>query len=345
MPAGGSGVADIASIVTRTWIRLTHSSSGCLLTYARQAFFAASIWLTLVGSAAGAASQSCSAESPPPIVANQPNYRQVMVSAKMANNQLILTLTAADLSLYQGTKHIPVVFFQQVPVTVGILVDTSGSMVDKLAISRNVIRSFVKDLNPCDDLFLLAFSDRAFPLSQLTTDRAELIRNLSFFHAYGKSAVYDTINTGLGMLSKGSHTAKALFLVTDGIDSSSSNRLDAVSIRASKANVPIYSIGIGTFRINSQGWNNAFSRPFLMTMDSEAVDTNVLSTLAKDTGGETFLATLAAKDESLELAAAAIADRINNHYTVGFVGDGSTNQLRLQSLKHKELKFKIVTPD
>jgi hypothetical protein len=57
------------------------------------------------------------------------------------------------------------------------------------------------------------------------------------------------------------------------------------------------------------------------------------------------LVTLSDNGKALEQAGATIASKINNHYTVGFVGDGSTNQLRFQSLKHKELKFKIVTPD
>ena len=200
----------------------------------------------LCGSAAGSGSQSCSpAESLPPTVAKQPNYRRIAITAQMPNNEPIPKLTAADLTLYQGNKQIPVAFFQQLPATIGILVDTSGSMDEKLAFCRSAIRSFINDLDSRDELFLFAFSDRAYLLSEPTTDHAALLGNLSRLYAFGKTAIYDSINAGLSMLSKGCYPSKALFLITDGMDNSSSNHLETIVARASKATVPIYSIGIG----------------------------------------------------------------------------------------------------
>src|SRR5271170_4123630 len=128
MSVGRSGVADTAAIISGNRIRLTNSSRRNLLTHTRQTLVVVGLCLMLCGSAAGSGSQSCSpAESLPPTVAKQPNYRRIAITAQMPNNEPIPKLTAADLTLYQGNKQIPVAFFQQLPATIGILVDTSGS--------------------------------------------------------------------------------------------------------------------------------------------------------------------------------------------------------------------------
>jgi hypothetical protein len=172
----GSGVADTAAMITGTWIRLTNSSRSNLLRYIRQALVVMSLCLTLYGSAAGSGSQSCSlAESPPPTVAKHSNYRQVAITAQMPNNQPAPKLTATDLTLYQANKQVPVAFFQQQPATVGILVDTSISMSPKLPASRSAITAFVNDLDPRDDVFLFAFSNRPYMLASLSSDHTTLI--------------------------------------------------------------------------------------------------------------------------------------------------------------------------
>ncbi len=172
-------------------------------------------------------------------------------------------------------------------------------MDEKLAICRSAIRSFVNDLDSRDDLFLFAFSNLAYLLAEPTTDHAALLRNLSRLYAFGKTAIYDSLNEGLSMLSKGCYPSKALFLITDGMDTSSSNHLETIVARASKASVPIYSIGIG----NPNATGTFLS--FKVSNDSEAVDTKALSTLANETGAETHLVTLADKGESLNQTAAA----------------------------------------
>ncbi len=71
------------------------------------------------------------------------------------------------------------------------------------------------------------------------------------------------------------------------------------------------------------------------------MDTKALTVLAADSGGETFVVTLDDKGTALKQAATAIAGKIGNHYVVGFVGDGSTNQLRVEAPSQKDVVFKI----
>lgn len=81
-----------------------------------------------------------------------------------SGNEPLPKLSAADLTLFQGKKQLEIVFFERQPATVGILVDTSGSMDQKLPICRSSIADFVNDLDPRDDAFLFAFSNRPFCL-------------------------------------------------------------------------------------------------------------------------------------------------------------------------------------
>jgi hypothetical protein len=133
--------------------------------------------------------------------------------------------------------------------------------------------------------------------------------------------------------------------MTDGIDTASSSSLSQVMDEAREVKVPIYSIGIGGSTATFQAANSSYIRGplygFHSSSDLESVDAKTLDTLAKATGGQSFLVALDDKGESLKMAATAIAANIGNRYIVGFIGDGSTNQLRIESPQHKEMVFKI----
>lgn len=141
------------------------------------------------------------------------------------------------------------------------------------------------------------------------------------------------------MLSKGCYPRKALFVITDGMDNASRASLDTTIARASQARVPIYSIGIGNPNVHAGSFLGFTSN------DMETVDTKALSQLANATGGETFVVTLNDSGQAFKHAAGAIADNINGQYIVGFVGDGSTNQLRLEAPSHKQIEFRILSHD
>ncbi len=81
-----------------------------------------------------------------------------------------------------------------------------------------------------------------------------------------------------------------------------------------------------------------------MALDStKAQNTRALHKLADDTGGETFLVAIGSKDNSLKQATNKIASAISNEYTVGFVGDGSTNPLLFEVPNHNGVSLKIDT--
>jgi Ca-activated chloride channel family protein len=314
--------------------------------FARKALGAVMVCLQLLGCATsptGAPSQTGTpprqcpkAQSAPGDLSKQANYRQVTLTAATRDSQPAARLAAKDLTLYQGNKQIPIVFFQPQLATVGILVDNSGSMEPKLPHARDALTAFIRDLNPTDEVFVDTFADRPKTLAPLSTVHNVATDHLAMMHAFGRTALYDVIIEGLQTVSQGCNQRKALLVLTDGMDTASSSSLDRVSKNAQSMKVPIYSIGIGdpnaSWKIYPSGSGGT---------DLERVDMRTLNQLAEETGGRAYFVALKSSDNSLGQAVTAIARKIGNEYIVGFVGDGSTSQLRFEAVQHNHLSLKI----
>jgi len=287
-------------------------------------------------------------ESAPADLLKQPNYRQITFAAQTSNGLPPAKLTAGSLRLYQGNKQLPIAYFRPEPVTVGILVDNSGSMQPKLAQARDALTAFIQDLNPKDQILVATFADQPHLLAPLTTDHQLALDHLAMMHAYGRTALYDVILQGLHAVAQACGNRKALLVMTDGMDTASSSSLSQVMAEAREAKVPIYSIGIGDSTAAFQAANGPYTGPqygFPSSGDLESVDAKTLDTLAKDTGGRSFLVAINDKSESLKMATTAIAANIGNRYIVGFVGDGSSSQVRVQAPNDKDLVLKGIAAD
>ena len=247
-------------------------------------------------------------------------------------------LTRDDLQLLEGNNAVPIQYFAQEPASVGILVDTSGSMESKLPQAREAITQFVNDLNVQDDLFLFAFSSQAFLLQPFTTDHGAVLGRLTLLYAQGETAIYDTLIDGSLMVRHGRFDRKAIFVITDGFDNASKSKKDDALKDARQINVTVYSIGIGNSnKAGSSAWLvRTFSR------DTTAVDMQTLNELAEATGGKTYNVPIAGNGDELKNDAAAIAAAISNRYAVGFVTtNAASNSLRLQIRNHPGASVKV----
>ncbi len=148
----------------------------------------------------------------------QPGYAQATVTVTDRSGVHITDLTKDDFRVYEDGQQRPVAFFRKdlnAPVSLGIIVDTSGSMQPKIPQARAAIAEFVRDLNPRDDVFLFAFSDKPFLLQPFTTNHAAVTSRLALLHAYGRTALslHDVILDGLIMVARGRYDKKALLVV------------------------------------------------------------------------------------------------------------------------------------
>ena len=227
-------------------------------------------------------------------------------------------LPGAQFVVYDNGRRVPVELFtnQDAPVTVGLIIDASGSMGAKLGDVIAASLTFARSSNPQDELFAIRFND---DVQKLMPERPFLLAgDLGAFEsavrsvrADGRTALYDGLMAGLDHLANGTRARKVLVVVSDGGDNASDAKLDRVLARARDSNAAIYTIGI---------------------YDDDDVDKNpgVLKSLARTTGGERYLPR---SPGELLSACERIAREIRGGYTIGYVPparDGAYHRVKVE---------------
>ena len=216
-------------------------------------------------------------------------------------------LREQDFAVYEDGVRQSIKLFrhEDIPVTVGLVIDHSGSMGPKLPEVVAAARTFVHSSNPDDRLFVVNFNEKVtlgLPDSVSFTNRAEqLERAILRMPATGMTALYDASIEGLERFQEGSRDKGALIVISDGGDNASKHTLDQLVKMAEQSSVVMYAIGV---------------------FDPTDVDRNpgVLSRLAKTTGGEAFFP--GQLDEVVAICE-RIARDIRNQYTIGYVSSST----------------------
>jgi len=190
---------------------------------------------------------------------------------------------------------------EDIPVTVGLVVDGSGSMRPKHADVLSAAQTFVESSNANDEMFVVNFNERvSFGLPEnmpFTNKITPLQLAIERSPISGQTALYDAIATALDRLKLGKHDRKVLIVISDGGDNASKHsNLKQIMTQAVGSSAVIYTIGL---------------------FDESDVDRNagVLKQLAHATGGEFFQP--AAIAEVVPLCA-RIARDIRNQYTIAY---------------------------
>ncbi len=231
---------------------------------------------------------------------------------------VISDLDERDFQIYENgvLQQIRLFKNEDIPVTVGLIIDHSTSMRPKMAEVIAAARTFARSSNPEDEIFVVNFHEKASlglrPALHFTHSAAELQDAISIAPTGGLTALYDAIAMGLGELQTGSRDKKVLIVVSDGGDNASQRSLEHVMSLAGQSNAIIYTVGI---------------------FDQEDPDRNpvVLKRLATATGGEAFF-----PRELSEVVGICerIARDIRHQYTFGYVPsnparDGSYRAIRV----------------
>jgi Ca-activated chloride channel homolog len=252
----------------------------------------------------------------------QPGYEQVTVTVTDPNGTYVTGLQKQDFKLYLDGQQRPIEFFRQdtnTPVSVGILVDTSGSMQPKIPQARIAIAQFLRDLNDRDDVFLFAFSNHPFLLQPFTMNHELVMRRLGLLRAYGQTALFDTIMNGLRMVQQGRYDKKALLVITDGMDNSSLATVEQVVQQARRMGVLVYSIGIGDPNASGLGASIALGPFVIGGGDIERVDADTLHKLSTETGAKTYIIRQVGDGAALRRACEQISLELREQYTIGFL--------------------------
>jgi VWFA-related protein len=248
----------------------------------------------------------------PPVLSITTNLVTLPVTVVDRRGNYVPGLRREHFTVYDNGVAQPIEFFasDDVPVTIGLVLDASGSMRARRAELTVAAVAFARTSHPLDEFFTVHFTDRvslSLPAGVLfTSDPTLLAAAMSAAPARGMTALYDAVDRALDHLQRGSRERKALILVSDGADNASTRSLDAVLGHAQRTGAVVYAVA-------------------LEDPDNRDARRGVLKTLARETGGRIF-----STKRSGDLAPVfeQIAREIRSGYTIAFVPPDSATGFR-----------------
>ncbi len=172
----------------------------------------------------------------------------VTVTVTDGSGHTVAGLKQGDFEIYedgvlQTTSHFDA---ERVPVSLGIAVDTSGSMVgEKWVAAQAALSRFVDDLlGSNDEVFLYRFDSQPELVHPWTQDRRQVSRALRTIAPRGGTAMYDTVADAIPLAQRGTQRKKALVIISDGNDTSSSTRVPELTQMIRESEVMVYAIGL-----------------------------------------------------------------------------------------------------
>ena len=240
------------------------------------------------------------------------------VSVTDEHGQFVPGLREANFHVFEddSEQKISVLRQEDTPVSVGLLIDNSGSMWDKREKVNAAALTFVKTSNPEDEVFVAHFNDKYYFDREFTNDAGELKKALEQADPSSSTALYDATTVSLDHLKRGYLDKKVLLIVSDGEDNSSHRSLDAALQDAQRSSALIYAVGL----LREE-------KP-----ESAERDRQALLALTRATGGSALFP----EDlEDVELTCTQIARDIRHQYTLAYYPtnprkDGSFRSLRVQ---------------
>jgi VWFA-related protein len=272
-----------------------------------------------------------------------------------SNGRFVSGLTADDFTILEDGEHQTITQFEseRVPVSLGIVLDTSGSMAgEKMDAARAALRRFVYDLlKPGDEMFLYRFDSWPVLVQGWTEDRARLTHGLGSVSPSGGTALYDAVAEAIPLAGEGSRRKKALVVISDGNDTNSTTHVDELQPLIRESEVMVYAIGLDagasfgvtprTPRIELPGgisfpWPSAPSQRSRPRSGSGSgadarVNERALRMITDESGGRTEII---AGARSLDQATAGIANELSQQYFLGYVStlpkDGRWHTIKVQ---------------
>jgi VWFA-related protein len=259
---------------------------------------------------------SSAAQSPPPARQTQRpkpgsssaytlhiNAEEVVLNCTVLDKKggLVNDLTAGNFKVFEDKTSQTVISLQHrdTPVSIGLVIDNSGSMSSKRAAVVSAALDLVKASNPQDETFVINFSDQAYLDQDFTSDLDKLENGLSHLSLSGGTALYDTVVTAADKMERSAtRPRKALIVITDGDDNSSKLTLDNAIHRVQDTQGPIiYSIGL-----MFGGGESRHAKRDLQALSSE-------------TGGIAFFP---GSLKDIDSVAAEVARDIRNQYAIAY---------------------------
>jgi len=275
------------------------------------------------------------------------------------NGRFVSGLHKEDFRVYQDNELQEVTHFtnERVPVSLGIVLDTSGSMEgEKMNAAREALNSFLDQLNdPDDEVFLYRFDNHPTMVEGWTRDKRRLSYALSRMVPRGGTALYDAVADAIPLAQSGHNRKKAIVIISDGNDTSSRTDVQSLKRMIREAEVLVYAIGIDS-QSEFGGWmpggvrfqrpRPRFPVPFPFPMPGgggrnpppsppnypspnprsgggrmdDRVNAFALREITDDSGGRTEIVR---STRDLNPATSGIADELSRQYYLGYAASGA----------------------
>jgi Ca-activated chloride channel family protein len=250
----------------------------------------------------------------------------VPVTVTDSSNRYVLGLEKENFQIFEDGAEQKITHFsaEDAPLSVGVLVDTSGSMGGKLETSRRAVGQFLKTMTSADEAFLIEFNDQATLLQPFTTDTGQIEKKLGAASSRGLTAMFDAIHMALQQMKSAKNPRKAILIVSDGGDNNSQVTSAQIQALVREADVQIYAMGVFEPTIS-----------FGLTA-AEKGGPRLLSDIADQTGGR---ALAASNPSELPGVAGRIGIELRNQYVLAY---SPSNEER--DGKFRKLEIKIIQP-
>ena len=280
----------------------------------------------------------------------QSGVELINVTATVTDGEgrFISGLRKEDFRVYEDGELQEITHFNsdRAPVSLGIALDTSGSMTsDKMSAARAAIDRLVYDLlDAGDELFFMQFSNRPHVVQEWTSDRRAITRGVTRVLPAGGTALYDAVASALPVAGVGQHSKKALLVISDGNDTNSQLSVGEVRTLIRETEVMVYALGVdGTATATRVVPRVQIPLPLpfpipggrrpgrpqppvgnppgggVWVQNAERVNPEALRQITDDTGGRTEIIR---GFGDLENATARIADELSKQYYLGYTSSG-----------------------
>jgi Ca-activated chloride channel homolog len=283
---------------------------------------------------------------PPPTSANEDQTHHIVARTDMvvlhatvtdAKGNFVSDLQRDNFRVFEDKIEQKISVFQRadIPVTMGLVIDNSGSMREKRAQVNAAAMTFVKTSNPQDEVFVVNFNDEYYLdiNEDFTSNQQELEEALDRIDSRGSTALYDALIGSLDHLKKGHKDKRVILVVTDGDDDASRETFEYTIKSAEQSDAAIYCIGVFS--------DDDRKNDKRMVRHSK----KVLTELAEATGGMAYF------PDSLDQVSPLceqVARDIRNQYTLGYyptntAKDGTFRAVQVQLMASRHGKLSVRT--
>jgi Ca-activated chloride channel family protein len=243
----------------------------------------------------------------------------VPVTVNDSMDRPVIDLEKRQFTLYEDAKPQQIQYFskEDTPISVGLLLDVSNSMANKIDMEREAIGDFFRSSNPQDDFFVITFSDRPKLLADSTQSIGTIQGRLSTAKPAGYTALLDSIYLGLNKLRSARYERRALVIISDGGENNSRYKTREIKSIAEESNAQIYAIR--TFD----------ALPLFRTIE-EKMGNRLLTDITQATGGRTISVDNAAR---IPEAVATISRDLRNQYVLGYRSTSGTSNGKWRKIR------------